>query len=261
MKECSPITFWLLLAATIAIDAVVFSQIGEDAPAALAPMLVYFVVAFDALLVGQLCVVCIWATLGTQRVVWLPILIAPFVPTYFRTMLSGLGNHFSDSYWIYFPLYGLATAALVMALWILRGTSFWRRRTGVAHTYQYSLAHLLVVMTVVAILAATMRANPTFGDAKWLNGAFTGCIVLLAVCAVLIWSQPWHWLRRLAATLGVALLLGTAIWLLASFGPPSLLVFSAYFLIQATVLNAWLGLTPILPALVGGSHVENPSQS
>lgn len=251
MSTRSPVIFWLLLAATICVDAVALSWVYPAPP--------YAVVAIDAILVAQLSIACIWSAFHTTKSVWTritPILAVLLAASVIAACIpESVG--FAVTFAIPLAQFGLQTALLVAALWLLQRTAFWRR-TGSARPLQYSLAGLLAVMTVVAVLAAVLRDSPAFyGDrfgVVWRNVAFVCGSVALPVVGVVVWSFARHWFTRLAAVLGFAVLLGALAQLAESYalGPgPSLSMFGriigAYYLVQAVVLSAWLAWGQIIP--------------
>jgi hypothetical protein len=243
MSQRSPAIFWLLLAATIAVNAVVFSRV----PSVTFPAPFYLEIACDALIVSQLNLVCIWSVLSSKRIRWLPALLAPVAAAFVASIFSVVPINFVDEFKLSLAEYGLEAAVLVVALWIFRGTHFWRRRTGAEHEWKYSVAQLLVAMTVVAVLIMAMRDGPFFGDTTFLNIAFTSSMAILAIWSVFVWSTSLHWPTRLAAVLGLALVFGGVFWLAADFPRDISFAFTMHYLIQAIVLSAWLGLGPMLP--------------
>jgi hypothetical protein len=244
MLRRSPVIFWLLLAATIAVNAVVFSRVASET----FPAPFYLKIGFDALIVSQLNVICIWSVLSSKQIRWLPALLAPVAAAFIPPIFSDDPVNFVDEFKLYVAAYGLEASVLVVALWIFRGTRYWRRHTGVAHEWKYSVAQLLVAMTVMAVLTMAMRGSPFFfGDTQLLSIAFTSSFAILAIWSVFAWSTSLHWLTRLAAVVGLALVFGGLFWLAADFGPVISLALASHFVIQAIVLSAWLGLGQILP--------------
>ena len=245
MPPRSPIIFWLLLAATVCIDVLAWMAVE-------APRGPYWAVVFDALVIGQLSVIGIWSALRLTKSVWTRIL--PWLAVILASAASGpFGG--SPHVWNGLPYYGLHVALLLTALWPFERTSFWRRRTGSKSEWKYSLAQLLVAMTMVAVLGAAIRHHQLFDD-PWPEIAIFICgNVVVAAASVVGWSLSRHALIRLAGGLGVALLLGLAVSLtftaLSAPGeiPPPIVVFifSSHYLIQAVVLGVWIGIGPILP--------------
>jgi hypothetical protein len=258
MQQRSPITFWLLLAATVAVDAVVFLRVGGIVPGTQVSVVIYARIAFDAILVSQLSLVCIWAVLNSDKLLWGPVLVAILGASFIGAVFGQMADRFVDAFRLYFSVYAVEASMLFVALWGIRGTRFWRRRTGSRHEIRYSVAQLLSAMTIMAVLLATTRNNPIYGsDDVWFNVGFECSIVLMATASVLIWCSASHWLLRLAATFALAIVLGLAFWLIHDFGTPFSFIFVFENLIQAVVLSAWLGWGPILPQSVTTATTES----
>ena len=244
MPQRSPVIFWLLLAATVAIDAVVFAWM------VLEPYPKFAAVAYDALVVGQLSVICIWSALTLAKTFW--VRVAPLVAALLASVAMGMfGVPPRATSWLAY--YGLHTALLLAAMWLFARTSFWRGRSGNLAKWRYSLAHLLVAMTVVAVLAAAMRGSELFDREGWINLAFILWSVILAVVSVVCWSLSGHWLLRLAGVLGLALLFGVGLSVFEVL-PVFPFIIGSHYLIQGIILSVWLGCGPILPV----RHVTRP---
>jgi hypothetical protein len=263
MPQRSPIIFWLLLAATFAVDVVVLQAAGERyLDSGLLPAVI------DALLVSQLSVVCIWSALRTTPTVVsraapiCAVAIVSLLAAWFTPMSSSLPS--STLYANYLGYFGLHALVLLASLWILQRTNYWQRRTGVKRTLQFSLAHVLIVMTVTAVLAALSRDNEFLGDGRVTNISIAFCCVTLGFASVAIWSLSWNWFLRLAGVIAVAALLDVAL-VSIFFGPnvgfEVFTVFHAYYLIQAVVLSLWLGVGPILPSVVSDAAVSENEAS
>jgi hypothetical protein len=258
MPQRSPITFWLLLAATFAIDVVVLQFARERQQSS-----GYLTVVIYALFVSQLSVVCIWSALRTTPTVVsraapiFAVAIVSLVAAWFTPMPSNLPG--STVYANYLGYFGLHALVLFASLWILKRTNYWQRRTGVKRTLQFSLTHILVVMTVTAVLAALSRDNVFLGSGRTINVTVAFCCVTLGFASAAIWSLSWNWFLRLAGVIAVAALLGVAlvgIFFRPYLGLDVFTVFHAYYLIQAVVLSLWLGIGPILPPVVSGDAMS-----
>jgi hypothetical protein len=152
-------------------------------------------------------------------------------------------------------VYGLHVAFLLLALWVLKRSNFWQRRFETIRAWQFSVADLLIVMTAVAVLASGMRYSLIVSEGGGLILAMVACTVILAVASAVMWSLSLHWIIRLAATLGVAVLLGFAFGGVAKQGLVFAKIIGVDFLIQAAVLSIWLGIggvLPVTPAPSGG---------
>jgi hypothetical protein len=243
MPRQSPVIFWLLLAATICVDAVVFvSVLSEPFPAP-----PYTILAFSALILSQLSIACIWSALRASTVVWK--LAMPVTAVVCAALAAATFSNdpvpFKSKFISYIPFCAFHAALLVAALWLLRRTAFWRRSTGDERPWQFSVAHLLIAMTVVAVLAFASRYVSIFSDYGLRYLISIPPPVLLAVMTVVIWSQAWNWLLRLAGVVGSALILAAFSALVTDLN-------SAFFtgvvlLIQGLVIAVWLAWGPILP--------------
>lgn len=257
MPRRSLIIFWILLAATLVVDVIVISRVASET----FPAPLYLKMAYDALIVSQMSVVCIWAVLSSKKIRWIPALLAPVVAALVATTFSNDPVNFADEFKLYLSIYGLAAAMLVVLLWMFRGTRYWRRRTGSENRWRYSVAQLLVAMTVVACLAVAMRNGPFHGDIALLNILFVSSFAFLAMWSVILWSSSLHWFIRLSAVLGLALLLGAFFGLIADFGSTIWIDLGSHFVIQAIVLSAWLALGPILPLSAASAADQSPPMS
>lgn len=245
MTQRSPVIFWLLLAATISVDAIALSWMASEP----FPVPVFVTAACHALILSQLSVVCIWSSLSLKKSAWTR--FVPGVGAVVATLVIAMSTNepviFQAAFTTYLSYFGLHAALLVAALWLFERTAFWRRRSGIPRDWQYSLAHLLIVMTVVAILAVALRSSPYFGDDRWINIVFVCSSVALAVASVFLWSLTWHWLLRLAAVLGFAWWLGAVFIWTNNQGLHLSTILSTHYLLQAIVLCVWLGCGPVLP--------------
>lgn len=245
MPQRSPIIFWLLLAATLCVDAVVLSWVAPE----LRPDPGYATVCFDALIVSQLNVVCIRSAFSSTKTSWTR--IAPLLAAALAAILAAKFINdpvrFDEAIASELSHYGLHAALLLMTLWLFQRTTFWRRRSGLSLEWKYSLAHVLFAMTAVAVLATAMRNSSFFGNNRLLNLTFVCSSVLLAVATVLIWSQATHWLIRSAGVFAFAILLGAAVWLTTDWHPSFKEIIGAHYMIQALVISVWLGCGVIIP--------------
>jgi hypothetical protein len=252
MNMRSPTILWLLLAATICVDAVAIVWVLS------LPFALYATVACDALFSSQLSVICIWSALCLTKNFWTR--IAPLLAVVIASLAIGLFG--VPPLTVGLPYYGLHAALLLAALWLFERTTLWRGRSGASTEWQYSLAHLLVAMTVVAVLVPAMRNSEAFYEDRfgvvWKDIAFICGSVALAVVSVISWSLTRHWLIRLAGVLGFAVLLGAAFSLgIESFMPLFPIIIGAGYLIQGVVISAWLGCGQIIPV----SHATASSDS
>jgi hypothetical protein len=259
MQHRSPLIFWLLLAATLSVDAVVLNWASYERYTTPG----YSAMAVQALILSQLSVVCIWSALYSTPNIWMQ--IAPLFAAVLAALVQGLyielPGHYRDvtTFITSFGYLGLHAVLLLSALWLMQRTKFWQRQTGSTRTWQFSLFHLLVVMTVTAVLTALIRTNEFFAEGRWTNITFECSYVALAVASVVLWSFAWNWFLRLGSVICVALLFGVVTFVIC-FRQYNLLamnifnVVHAYYLIQAIVLSIWLGIGPILPSKIAAGE-------
>jgi hypothetical protein len=240
MPQRSPLLIWLLAAATICADVVALAATLET------PSNVDLQICLFALLLGQLSVVCIWAVMRAAPNLWtrlLPPVAVLAVPAATATVVD-------ENLLAFVGFCGLHAAFVMAALWILRRTPYWRRRTGNYTNLQFSVLSLLLLSTIVAVLIVVTRQAELFksGDrdeASYVAAFLIGTVVL-SVLSVVVMSGAAHWLLKSAAVLGIALAVGGLFYFFD--GVDSAIFMSAHLLTQAVVLIFWLGLAPVLPA-------------
>ncbi|HEY2894348.1 MAG TPA: hypothetical protein VGJ16_09050, partial [Pirellulales bacterium] len=159
MSQSSRVIFWLLLAATICVDAVAFAWAEAEVG-------VYFgSLAFEALMLCQISVVCIWTGLTSERSKW--VRVSPLLAVVVASLVWGMfsESHFvgkvgegrSQRICVELVNQGLPAALLLAMLWPLKRTAFWKRRYDSSAAWQVSIADLMFVTSVVAVLGALMR--------------------------------------------------------------------------------------------------------
>jgi hypothetical protein len=244
VNQRSPLIFWLLLAATLAVYAVLGCWVASQ------PFLTptYAWIAFDALTFSMLSLVCMGTMFRESKSVWMRIAPVP-AAVLASLLLAGLirNAEFSSQFHSMLFVYGLHVALLILALWVLKRINFWQRRFGVVRAWQFSVADLLIVMTSVAVFASGMRYGLIVSDAEGLVVAMVVCTVILAVSSAVVWSLSLNWIIRLAGTMGIAILLGFAFGGVAKQGVVFARIIGVDFLIQAAVLSIWLGIGGVLP--------------
>jgi hypothetical protein len=238
MPRRSPLIFWLLLAATLCTDAVVFSLITPEP----SRHSVYASVAFHALLLSQLAVVCIWSAVSART--WAISKIAPVAAVFAATAATLLDRDpvMSNDLITFLAYYGFHAAVLLGSLWTLQRTQFWRRLTSVSSEWRFSLAQLLLVMTLVAILASAMSRSPFFLEFKWHTIASACSFLVLSIASVLAWYFVENLLMRLSCIFGISILLGVVLKVTTDFS-----FTYVHYLIQGIVLTVWLDSGQFLP--------------
>jgi hypothetical protein len=246
MPSRSPTIVWLLFAVTICASLVVFAWMRATTILSVSTI-VYF-----ALLAGQLSVVCVWCALRLTSN--FRALLASVLAVLACSFAFGLIEEASTKPKDILPYFGLHAVLLLAALGALRRSTFWQRRSGIKTEWRFSIAQLLALTTVVAVLATAMRHSVLFHEERALEAFLLAGSIVTAVASVVIWSLDIHWLLRLAAALGVALGLGSLFY----FSNEYMLWFATCdFLTQAIVLAAWLawgGILPIEAASAAETH-------
>jgi hypothetical protein len=151
-------------------------------------------------------------------------------------------------------------AVLAATLWILKRTEFWQRLTGAGPVvWQYSIAHLLGIMTLVAVLVVSLQHTQLLVDWWQPLVALTVGDVVVAAATTVLWAGKEHVAIRLAATCAAAIVVGLCeapaqVQTTVPTVPPT--SFSrfhlwvemvVYSLIIAIVIFIWLELVPIVP--------------
>jgi hypothetical protein len=239
MQQKSPAIFWLLLAATLAVNAVAMSWVYmttlEQAKN------VYF-----GLVCSQISVVCIGCGLsrirGQRR--WMAPLVVSVVVAALTTWLGHERGNANQNFLLYLSLWLPQAAILVAILWLLRQTPI-AERLGCSNrdpSWRFSVGHLLAVMTACAILLVVLRLAEEMHDFWFVLAAWTVNNVALAIAALLIYTMHWHGFLRLGAIVGVSLVLAACIGAYAQRLDAPLVN-----LIQAIVLFVWLAIGEIVP--------------
>jgi len=257
VKTHSPIIFWLLAAATLAVDAVAFVWLTVAGPLSNAAFL------FDALLTAQLAVLCTWCVFGKRRTfsAWAAAIFGGAAASWLEGAALNVG-HFE-----WFGLHGAFVALLIAVLWVLKHSPIWERITGApTRTWQFSVLQLMAAMTVVALLITILRRSELLSATpelwRWIAIMSVSDVVLVTT-TILAWawgtnrkSDQGHWATRLGAALVVALALGGIELYLMKLGILGLDAATkdqnhiagmfAYLVIQAFVIFTWLELAPIV---------------
>ena len=213
VNQHSKIIIGLLLAATVAIDLMVANWLRELGPQS---RIVY---VYEALATAQLAVVTIWAVLGAGPAVakWIAVAAVVGLSAFAMARLEGPELTLVEMLGINSSFVLL----LAFTLWVLKQTRFWQRLSGAATDvpWQFSMSHLLIVTTVIALLITAMRQSFVFavGELWKYYIMLTIGDVLLVTGTIIAWrwacSMPqWfsHWFPRLGVVTLVAMVVGIA---------------------------------------------------
>lgn len=236
MAHRSPVIFWLLVAATLAINAVATYELSQSQDAQV-------VALFTGLMYGQFSLVCVWVVAdrrsGKLR------LGAPMIAAFIAALLiswatAGASGEFDWPMVIGLTVtFSLHMGVLWGLLWFFAPAA-WVSGRGQAgkKQRQFSTLHLLILMTVVAVVLSLLRVNSD--PEGWVIAAsFTlaNAVLLFGVLATM--HRPWHLMLRAAAALALAASIG---WICewTQFALADWMDALAFFIVQAIVLIAWL---------------------
>jgi hypothetical protein len=250
MIQRSPINVVLLAVATLALNAVAITWLARASARSEAAYL------YEGLATAQLALVCLWAVFAARHawsgwlVTIVAVVVVAAVTSHILTESTFAEELGSD---------GSEIALLAMALWVLKRTEFWQRRTGSDPVvWQYSITFLLGIMTLVAVLVVSLRHTQLLVDWWQPLAALIVGDVVVAVATTVLWAGKEHIVTRLAATCAAAIVVGLCeapaqVQTTVPAPPTGFSRFqlwvemAAYSLIVALVMFIWLELVPIVP--------------
>ncbi len=252
MPQRSPINFWLLLAATICVDAIAMVWKYADGRGDRSESI------FIALVFGQLSALCVWALFSSRQQLtrlFMPVVftVAAALWTALTFPVSAPNIPWEQIALAYSSLWLTHAAGLMALLWVLKRTTYGRRWGYPVEValWQFSMKHLLMAMTTFAVLVFVLRSSEMIRDV-WLWVAIVivnnTCV---ALACVFVQSAPWHVVLRVAAIAGIAALLGSLLYAINRW--PDVI---AVNLIHALLLFLWLEVGGILPARARASAAD-----
>lgn len=246
VKQYSHTLFWLLVAATLAVDAVAVVWLLENQLAHRAEVL------YDALCFSQLSVACIWAVFAPHRRIWsLAVLVVGLL-----VATAATAKLFDFPIPEMIAFFGAYATLLVILLWVMKHTSIWPyRAVNDPPVWQFSFGQLLAFVTVAAVLLGLSRGSELWGIGDSV------AIELIATCLttiviVVVWAKSWRWPTRLAWICSLAVAIGITSWgydwwradPLLGVQTDDLPMYVVNGLIQAGVIFLWLEVGRIIPA-------------
>ena len=248
----SPVIFWLLLAATVSVDAVavfwLFDSRGGESHIEAATL-------YTALAFGQLSVICAWVVLTYARIGirWL-------VPFFAGLPIALIMEHtITNRLSTYTTLAWTHVALVLLSLWLLKPTRTFAGASDHSNqpSWQFSISHLLVLMTCVAVLTVVLRNADILVDEPASVVFFTIGNAILLIAIVAGTQTRWPWPLRLTASLGVAIIIaGICEWTQTAFADE--INSFAFNLIQALVIWSWLEQMRPAPATELENAVDAP---
>jgi hypothetical protein len=241
MQHRTPI-FWLLLAATLAIDGFAIAWVCMTSM----DRAVNLYIGLTCSQISAVCIGCCFSS-TQRRLWWIGPLVAGVSVAALTTRLrqSKDPHEVYQQFLLYLSLWLSHVAILLAILWLLRQTSYagLRGRRNGQGNWQFSLAHLLAIMTASAILLVILRLAEYMHE-FWVElAAWTANNVMLAIAALIIYLSRWHAILRFGAIVGMSLILAFAITTFTYGDTDSMLV----NIIQAIVLFIWLAVGEIVP--------------
>jgi len=246
MPQRSPVIFWLLLAATLCVDAVAVSW-------AYGTRLYHGGALYFGLVCGQINLICIGACFSGKGGSWR--WLAPFAvasaAAWLTSWLYEPMQHFNPNRYelamAYSGLWMVQVAVLLAIVWLLHQTSFAERWGHQSHVgrWRFSVKHVLAVMTVLAVLIVVLRQAKLIHDFWFLVLSWVINNVGVAVAVLGICTSRSHIVLRLAAALGIAAILSLSVEMPA--GEADSLAIN---LIQAIVMFVWLEISGIVPRTI-----------
>lgn len=237
MNKRSPVIFWLLLVATLAVDLIAWSSLDALGRARELEGIVF------ALVFGQLSVIGMWIVFTTPRGPRHLIVGAMAIVIAALALFSAEPDSAEPDLGVLGAAAFVAThlITLAMLLWVVRAAARRQRATAEA---QFSVKNLLVLMTVVSVVAALL-GGVTVVQQRWAwIFHFLGNNVAVAVASLLLWLRNWHWVWRLIAVLVVSALFG---WCLTLSRPDLSPEAEWMSCLQAVVVFVWLEWGEIVP--------------
>jgi hypothetical protein len=229
MPRGQPVVFWLLLAATLCVDVVAVYWILDSLLDFGEPSGTLFL----ALAFGQLSALCARAIFARERVGWR--WLAPFICGLTASLIAAAAENRersidSEELVAFIGLFWLHVIIALAILWALKS----HRRA-----WRFSIANLLVLMTVSAIVISIVGRNELLHDEFWsVITLVLGNIVLLAASIVIRYYQD-PMMVRVALDCAAAMLIGT-LWHVFEFAFADSITLVALYLIQALTLGVWL---------------------
>ena len=255
MPQRSPVIFWLLLAATISVDAVATAWMFDDL---MQPMAVTL---FIAMAYSQVSILCAWAVL-CRPAIWIRWLVPFGVGFVVALIMTAAEIHLRTGQsfrweqllaffrWelllAYTSLMWVHVATLLLLLWFLKPTRLFANYLGRTNqwSWQFTTKHLLLLMTCLPILVIVFKKSAIVRSGVTAHGFVefvawvVGNVLLLLAVAVTV-QRKWKWVLRLAASAGAALVIGPFLqWAVPELSRT--VYITAFSLIQAFVVWAWL---------------------
>jgi hypothetical protein len=241
MAQRSPVVFWLLVAATLCVNALAISW-------AVVTTLNRAEELYFGLVCGQLSVLSCWAFFLDRLRLWrlgIPLvgaIAAAGLTGWLYSLEARRFGDFMDLATLYMSLWLTQVSLIFIGIWLLRLTIVIRDGDqGVPHRLRFGTKDLFVMMTLLALLLAILRYSELVREI-WLELIlWSGNNAAIALFSVTLQATRWHSLMRLAATAAIVLLFAVVLEVLNLGGEPA-----AINAIQAIVIFLWVESGQIL---------------
>jgi hypothetical protein len=244
MPPRSPIIFWLLLAATLCVDAAAIVLLFADGRRR--PESATLLLALAYAHVSLLCVRCVLHSPTNWRRGLLPFVAGSVAAAIIVVAVErGRGSESWEALLAFISLMWVHVASLLLLLWLLKPMRLFV--VGVAadrSRWQFTTKHLFLLMTCLPILVIVFTNSAIVQSGVTMRGTleFVGWVVgnvVLPVAIVAIVERGWLWIFQLAAGAVAALAVGMFLhWSVPNFSRqfPTL----GFALLQAFALWVWL---------------------
>lgn len=253
MPPRSPAIFWLLLAATLAVDAVAIYWVNQEFNPSSA-------VLYNALAFAQLSILSVWAILLPPKVQlrWLVPFVAGAIVALLLMTTRELGPQPGTLLIVTVVMWGHVIICTCV-LWLLKPTRLladWIDPT-TTQKWQFGTAHLLMLMTLLAVVSISVKQAYALLSAPAFTATLFAGNAMLLIAILVSRSKIAHWPFRLVVSFGAALLIAVVCQSLPLKSPG--FDFYVFFLVQAAMIWAWAEiLLPAQPATVAAAERSMP---
>jgi hypothetical protein len=248
MPPRSPILFWLLLAATLAVDAVAIVWLAGSAARLSAAATLFIALAY-----GQLSALCDWAAFrSTLWIRWLVPFAAGLAIALTITITQSYHSSGPMIPWeqllAFTSLLWVHVAVLWLVLWLLKPTRLFSHDASISsrQSWRFNIKHLFILLTCLPILVIAFKNSAIVRHGITLHGfemfvAWVAVNAALLIAIAVIIRRQWLLPLRFAACLGAAIVVGMLLQRLLPDLSKALNML-AFSLIQTFVIWAWLEL-------------------
>jgi hypothetical protein len=247
MSQRSPVIIWLLLVATLCVDAIAIAWLFNDFSQPKTALL------FMALAYAQTSVLCTWAILrpSKTRLRWIAPFAAGFLAAIIITFADERQRYHQSFAWeqllAFASVMWVHVAGLLLLLWLLKPTRLFMHYSGGSdeRSWRFSIKHLLILSTILPVLVIVFKNSAIVRSGVTSRGVWEFVLwvagnIVLSVASAAITPKQWMWLLKLAACAGAGLASGLFLhWAVPDLSREGFSL-TAFSLIQAFVSWVWL---------------------